>query len=219
MRRRSGAGETASGGAGDHTRPAAASAASDSSEDSGEDIDRGGDGGAHRGGGARNERSRADHLAVGAEVQIHGLSGSMEHNGSRGHLLCYDEEKGRWEVQITVGERGKILLLKPANLLSAMANESRAAAGEKSVDLPGADPRLEVGAVVQVHSLQSAPEHNGCCCILERIDSARGRWEARTVPTSGKGRVLALKPANMAWVLSAADRAQGMKLRPPKGNE
>lgn len=204
---------TATGGVGDSAEPRAAHTTCDS-DDSGDDDRCSG-----RRGTQENDTTSSDQLAVGAEVQIHGLSSSMGHNGSRGCLLRYAEEKGRWEVRITIGERGKVLLLKPENLLVVMANESRAAAGEKSVGVAGADPRLEVGAVVQVHSLVGAPEHNGSCCILERLDSATGRWEARTVPKSGQSKVLALKPANMAWVLSAAERAQGMRMRPPKGDE
>ena len=207
-------------------RGRAACSAADKKSDSGEapavaaaSSDSGSDSGADEGGGVRRRKGGEGRLAVGAEVQIHGLTGSMEHNGSRGHLLRHDEEKGRWEVQLTIGERGRVMLLKPANLQVSMADESWAAAGETSMAVPGQDRRLEVGAVVRVHSLLSVPEHNGACCILERLDTESGRWEARTVPENGKGKTLALKPANMTWMLSAADRAKGIRLQPPKGTE
>ena len=54
-------------------------------------------------------------LAVGCEVQIHSLISATEHNGSRGHLIRFDSEKGRWDVSI-VGQKGQVLALKPANL-------------------------------------------------------------------------------------------------------
>ena len=55
-------------------------------------------------------------LAVGCEVQIHSLTSATELNGSRGHLLGFDAEKGRWDVSITIGQKGQVLALKPANL-------------------------------------------------------------------------------------------------------
>jgi hypothetical protein len=209
-------GRAGSGAGGDSGEVPAVGAASSGDSDSGSDSD---SSAGAEGGGVRRRGGGEGGLAVGAEVQIHGLTGSMEHNGSRGHLLRHDAEKGRWEVQITIGERGRVLLLKPVNLQVVMADESWAAAGETSMAAPGQDRRLEVGAVVRVHSLLSVPEHNGACCILERLDTESGRWEARTVPESGKGKTLALKPANMTWMLSAADRAKGIRLQPPKGTE
>ncbi len=66
-------------------------------------------------GGASGRGGSSGALAVGCEVQIHSLISATEHNGSRGHLIHFDSEKGRWDVSI-VGQKGQVLALKPANL-------------------------------------------------------------------------------------------------------
>lgn len=165
-------------------------------------------------------RGGEERLDVGADVQIHSLTGSTEHNGSRGQLVRFDEDTGRWDVCITIGQRGRVLALKPANLYRVMAKESWAAAGESTMAAPGDDNRLEIGALVQVHSLSAAPEHNGVHGVLELLDTPTGRWQVKTLAkTGGHSKTLALKPANLMWMVSAADVDRSKAWRPPKGDE
>jgi len=55
-----------------------------------------------------------------------------------------------------------------------------------------------MGAMVRMHSLQSATEHNGL--MGEIVDSTKDRWGIRTVT----GCVLSLKPSNLTRVGRAA---------------
>jgi len=59
---------------------------------------------------------------------------------------------------------------------------------------------LEMGAIVRMHSLQSAPEHNGLMGEIVERDFTKDRWGIRTVT----GRVLSLKPSNLTRVGRAA---------------
>ena len=54
-----------------------------------------------------------------------------------------------------------------------------------------------VGAVVNIHSLQACPEHNGTQGKLEKWEEERGRWGVRL---NSNGRLLGLKPANLQLV-------------------
>ena len=150
-----------------------------------------------------------DELHPGAEVQVHSLTGATEHNGARGELVRFDSEKGRWDVRITIGHKGRVLALKPDNLYRVVARESRDAGGATAMAAPGSDHRLEAGAVVKVHSLTGAVEHNGAHGTLVRLDEQTGRWEVQIVARGGgASKTLALKPANMAFMASAADMAK-----------
>jgi hypothetical protein len=95
--------------------------------------------GAPSGGASGGGAGTSGALAVGCEVQIHSLLSATEHNGSRGHLIRFDSEKGRWDVSITIGQKGQVLALKPANLsLHATPKKNKAAvekaAAEKAAD-------------------------------------------------------------------------------------
>jgi len=59
---------------------------------------------------------------------------------------------------------------------------------------------LEMGAMVRMHSLQSATEHNGLMGEIVERDATKDRWGIRTVT----GRVLSLKPSNLTRVGRAA---------------
>jgi hypothetical protein len=186
--------------------PAAPAAAGASSDDEGDDDDE-----ACRQRGRPDGRTWLDDeaLHVGAEVQIHSLTGATEHNGSRGELLRFDSEKGRWDVRIGIGQKGRVLALKPDNMHRVMARESRAAEGTTSLGAPGSDHRLEVGVLVKVHSLTGAVEHNGAHGTLVRLDECTGRWEVKKVVRGGgEEQTLALKPANLTFMASAADMAK-----------
>ena len=167
----------------------------------------------------RKQKKKMEDLHVGSDVQIHSLACGTEHNGSRGKLLRFDLDKGRWDVAITIGLAGKVLALRPANLSLVMASETAAASGKTCMAAPGGESRLEVGALVRVHALTNAPEHNGLHGLLENFDAGTGRWKVKTVTKHGPGKTLALKPTNLIWMLSAADKARGASMRPPKGTE
>ena len=156
-------------------------------------------------------------LAVGCEVQIHSLTSATEHNGSRGHLIRFDAEKGRWDVCITIGQKGKVLALKPANLSLALAKESRAAADASAMAAPDYN-KLEVGAMVQIHSLSTSPELNDTSGILHKFDESTGRWEVRTTLKGGATKTVALKPSNLAWLVSASDMDRVKAMRPQQSN-
>jgi hypothetical protein len=146
---------------------------------------------------------------VGVEVQIHSLTSATEHNGSRGELVRFDSGKGRWDVRIGIGQNGRVLALKPDNLYRVMARESRAAEGTTTMGALGSDHRLEVGALVKVHSLTGAVEHNGAHGTLVRLDERTERWEVQIVERGGgASKTLALKPANLTFMASAADMAK-----------
>ena len=183
----------------------AAAAAGASSDDEGDDDDD-----ASRQRGRLDGRTWLDEeaLNVGVEVQIHSLTGATEHNGSRGELLRFDSEKGRWDVRIGIGQNGRVLALKPDNLYRVMARESRAAEGTTAMGAPGNDHRFEVGALVKVHSLTGAVEHNRAHGTLVRLDERTGRWEVQTVERGGGAKTLSLKPENLTLMASAADMAK-----------
>ena len=193
----------------------------ESDDDADEDVRAAGQGAQYR---ERKVWGAQERLAVGAEVQIHSLTSeaALHYNEFRGELLRFDLERGRWDVRITTAEadcKGKVLALKPANLQRIMAHCSRGAAGETSVAAAGEDARLEIGALVQVHSLTGAPEHNNKHGILESLDPATGRWVVRLVISGGASKHLSLKIQNVAFLLSAAEMALAERLRPPKGTE
>ncbi len=94
--------------------------------------------GAPSGGTSGGGAATSGALAVGCEVQIHSLTSATEHNGFHGHLIRFDSEKGRWDVSITIGQKGKVLALKPANLSllepPKEANAEKAAAEKAAAD-------------------------------------------------------------------------------------
>lgn len=55
-------------------------------------------------------------LAVGRRVDVHGLKGAAQYNGSEGRIFSGPNEKGRWEVQINYQCEDKTLSLAAENL-------------------------------------------------------------------------------------------------------
>jgi hypothetical protein len=53
-------------------------------------------------------------LSEGCTVEVFGLVAAAQHNGSKGKLLKFESEKGRWAVKLSNG--GEVLGVKPANL-------------------------------------------------------------------------------------------------------
>ena len=55
----------------------------------------------------------ADNLRAGLRVRLHSLKAATHHNDAEGHLLKWNEMKGRWDVRLGSGE---VLSVRPANL-------------------------------------------------------------------------------------------------------
>ena len=169
----------------------------------------------------RSDLAPPERLRVGAEVQVHSLTGEacMHYNHLRGELICLDADRGRWNVRITsAAYGGKVLALKPGNLRCMLARNGHGCE-EVRLAAPREDPRFENGALVQLHSLAGAPEHNECHGVLERLDPATGRWEVKVVQNGGANKRLLVKAQNISFLLSAAEMAQAKRMNPPKGNE
>ena len=70
---------------------------------------------------------------------------------------------------------------------------------------------LKEGSAVEIHSLRSAPQHNGERGEVVRFSGDNGRWEVRL---TGSGKVLALKPGNLT-PLAPDNRPDTAVLHPP----
>ena len=146
--------------------------------------------------------SRGDDVApsVGARVQLHSLLRTPEHNGAEGEVVEFDASTGRWRVRLA-GPDGRELALRASNLAVLMpASQTLLALGE-----------MPCGADVEMHSLVRSPELNGGRGkVVEPQDPGTGRCG---VKFDSDGRVLALKPANLARLCGNA--ACGKALAPP----
>ena len=131
--------------------------------------------------------SRGDDGApsVGARVQLHSLLRTPEHNGAEGEVVEFDASTGRWRVRLAEPD-GRELALRASNLVVLMpASQTLLALGE-----------MPCGADVEMHSLVRSPELNGGRGkVVEPQDPGTGRCG---VKIDSDGRVLALKPANLA---------------------
>jgi len=80
-----------------------------------------------------------------------------------------------------------------------------------------ASPALEVGAAVEIHSLQKSPELNGVCGeIFKSQDLGTGRWGVKTAT----GRELALKPVNLRLIAAfTAPDAGAPRVPDPRWSE
>ena len=146
------------------------------------------------------EPDRGDNGApsVGARVQLHSLLRTPEHNGAEGEVVEFDASTGRWRVLLADGRE---LALRASNLAVLMpASQTLLALGE-----------MPCGADVEMHSLVRSPELNGGRGkVVESQDPGTGRCG---VKIDSDGRVLALKPANLARLCGNA--ACGKALAPP----
>ena len=123
---------------------------------------------------------------VGARVQLHSLLRTPEHNGAEGEVVEFDASTGRWRVRLAGEPDERELALRASNLAVLMpASQTLLALGE-----------MPCGADVEVHSLVRSPELNGGRGkVVEPQDPGTGRCG---VKFDSDGRVLALKPANLA---------------------
>ncbi len=110
-------------------------------------------------------------------VVINGLKARPELNGSLGDVTDFNEESSRYSVlcQLT----GETVALKSSNLQVQTGGEQRAFA---------------IGTKVELHSLVSKPELNGCGGIVKGWDDEAGRF---VVMLDGKLTSALYKPANL----------------------
>merc|ERR1712048_341213 len=80
---------------------------------------------------------------------LHGLSKAIEHNGKSGEVMGYDEDRGRYKVQV---QDGPLLWVKLTNLTQRCS--------------------------VEIHGLQSKPELNGKRAEVLGFDTNAGRYMA-----------------------------------------
>ena len=62
----------------------------------------------------KSSKQTADDFSVGTRVKLHSLQAAAQHNGADGHLLNWDDSKGRWDVKLSSGRE---LSVRPANLM------------------------------------------------------------------------------------------------------
>ena len=55
----------------------------------------------------------ADNLRAGVRARVHSLKAATQYNDAEGHLLEWNDKKGRWDVRLNSGE---VLSVRPANL-------------------------------------------------------------------------------------------------------
>ena len=72
-------------------------------------------------------------IPIGALVQVDGLVNAAQHNGKLGVVRGYDEEKGRYVVQLQGGASMKI---KPENLQPASAAQAQSMGGGGGASMP-----------------------------------------------------------------------------------
>ena len=103
-------------------------------------------------GGATSSRSRRrPHeqctIPSGHQVVVHGLSNSAAHNGKSGKVRGFEQQRGRYQVQL---DDGSNLSVRPENLTQL--------------------------CTVSVHGLTSKPELNGSSGRIVGMDSTSGRY-------------------------------------------
>ena len=97
---------------------------------------------------------------VGKRVQVRGLVGRPELNGSLGTANSFDESTGRYQVVLDTGDGLKVL---PDNL--------------NAVDRD--DPASLAGKRVAINGLMKRPELNGLVGVLGLYDYEEGRYQVR----------------------------------------
>lgn len=80
--------------------------------------------------------SRTWAMSSGSRVTIHGLSKAKEHNGKTGTVQHFDEERGRYAVQV---DAGSLIWARPANLIQRCCVELQGVPGKPELDGQFAD--------------------------------------------------------------------------------
>eukprot|EP00316_Scyphosphaera_apsteinii_P020706 CAMPEP_0119310288 /NCGR_PEP_ID=MMETSP1333-20130426/18585_1 /TAXON_ID=418940 /ORGANISM="Scyphosphaera apsteinii, Strain RCC1455" /LENGTH=350 /DNA_ID=CAMNT_0007314445 /DNA_START=18 /DNA_END=1070 /DNA_ORIENTATION=+ len=110
-----------------------------------------GGGGRQGGGNARRRKSEQSHvLPCGTHVLVRGLQGAPQHNGKLGKVNDFDEQSGRYIVELADGD---VLRIKHENLLQQLQAE--------------------------VIGMQSKPEYNGQSVHVTDFDEDKGRYHVK----------------------------------------
>mmetsp|Transcript_77477 Transcript_77477/g.199466 ORF Transcript_77477/g.199466 Transcript_77477/m.199466 type:complete len:303 (+) Transcript_77477:88-996(+) len=97
---------------------------------------------------SRSRPSPSHALQPGTSVSIYGLEKAKEHNGKMGKILRFEEQKGRYDVELD--KESTVLSLRPQSLTQQ--------------------------ATVEVVGLESKPELNGRMGDVFKYDASNGRY-------------------------------------------
>jgi len=113
------------------------------------------------------KRSQQYTIPSDTKVIIQGLMKSPEHNGKIGHVVGWDGDRSRYEVQLRLGDEDMKLWLRPQNITQLCS--------------------------IEITGLTSKPELNGKRGIIQNYDQSKRRY---MVLFDGAGASFALSPAN-----------------------
>lgn len=122
-----------------------------------------------KGGAPRPKPTPAYAMPNGSQVVIRGLAKAPEHNSKQGRIGSFDQEKGRYEVEL---EGDTTLSLRPSNLTQK--------------------------AEVEIVGIESQPELNSAKGDIFGYDETNGRYNLRLKAKMANGRdVIGLTPSNV----------------------
>lgn len=137
-------------------------------------------------GGGRPSRSRSAPLPphvmpIGTNATIRGLKGAPEHNGKMGRVTGWDEQKGRYEIDV----ESEIIALRPANLTQRCS--------------------------VEIYGIESQPGMNGQVGEVLNYDDQSGRLQLKMKFRMENGRdVIGLQPGNVILNKGTRVTVQGL---------
>mmetsp|Transcript_68598 Transcript_68598/g.127946 ORF Transcript_68598/g.127946 Transcript_68598/m.127946 type:complete len:362 (-) Transcript_68598:111-1196(-) len=146
-----------------------------------------GKGGSKGGGRPRGAAPPPPHaMPNGTSVLIRGLKGKQEHNGKQGRIAGWDQEKGRYTVDIE-GEEN--IALRPSNLTQRVS--------------------------VEVTGIESQPGLNGQTGEIIGYTEENGRYTVKLKVKMDNGRdVLGLSPSNIILPVGTRCIVQGLNSKP-----
>lgn len=146
-------------------------------------------------------------LSVGDAVEIKGLRRAGHLNGTRGEVLAWDDDGGRWVVQLA-GSQSQCRRLRTCNLRrvgeTVRTSGLRRASAEAVREDASRVAALEPGVSVHLRGLR-AEGLNGLDARVQRWDAQAGRWVVRLL---GSGEEKSLRAENLAEVEGALRAGQ-----------
>jgi hypothetical protein len=159
-----------------------------------------------------DEDAEGERIPAGAEVALTGLNNFPEYNGVTATNRGFDEERGRYVVELADGRQ---IAAKPANVqtvdeawegsvkprMERVLEEAEAALEEMEAALDGDGEEtkevleFEIGGRVELTGLVQAAQHNGKTGVFRGIDEENGRFVVELEEEDGK--MLAVKPQNL----------------------
>ena len=123
----------------------------------------------------------ADNLRAGVRARLHSLKAATQYNDAEGHLLEWNDKKGRWDVRLNSGE---VLSVRPANLglpggMAGNGTERWQAAEEKIKEWKDVQEGAMLEAKQFVDSLDPAPDEKQIVMSLLLSYSAADFDEAK----------------------------------------